>query len=120
MCILWKKEEIQHSSMELLIPTVKLFHSCLSLYITPPTNKNFGTSKLGVKNIYSVKSPLIFYVSILTQPDFQSISLSTGLEFTCVGKAEDRPTINQQKDSRATVPMRKPIPLNFSLINILH
>ena len=70
MCILWKKEEIQHSNKEFLTPTVKLFYSLLSLYITPLTNKSFGTSKLSVKNIYSIKSPLIVYVNILTQPNF--------------------------------------------------
>ena len=96
--------------MEFLTPKVKLFYSFLSLYITPQTNKNFGTSKLDVKNIYSVKSPLIFYVNILTQPNIQSISLSTGLELTCVGKAQDTPTINQQKDFGATVPMKKENP----------
>lgn len=53
---------------------VKLFYSFLRLYITPQTSKSLGTSKLDAK-----KNPVIFYVNILTQPNIQSIRLSTGL-----------------------------------------
>lgn len=63
-----KKEEIKHS-MQILTPNIKLFHSVLILYITPQTNQSLGTSKLDVKSFHSVKNPLIFCISVLTQPD---------------------------------------------------
>lgn len=116
MCILCKKEEIQHSNMDFLTPKHKeaLLFIFKCLYYT--SNNSLGTSKLGVENIYSVKSPLIFYVNSLTQPNIQSVFRR--LELTWVGKAENVPIITQQKAFGATVPLGKdkqPI----ILINIL-
>lgn len=75
MCILCKKEEIQHSNMDFSHPKHKeVFYSFLSVYYT--SNNRLVTSKLGVKIIYTVKSPLIFYVKNLNQPNTFSPSFN--------------------------------------------
>lgn len=53
--------------MQTLTPH-KLFYSVLILSITPQRDQSLGTSQLDVKGFHSVKNPLIFCISVLTQP----------------------------------------------------